>query len=89
MGNVALAMGKRLVDRAVAASSPVSEVAEEAFAQFERAQGRYREAARLSPKMYDAGVSMANLEFERGKVALGLAIVNPRWRLVPCHVHCF
>ncbi|KAK9795869.1 hypothetical protein WJX73_001707 [Symbiochloris irregularis] len=78
MGNVALAMGKRLVDKAVAAGEPVSGVEKQAFEQFDRADGRYKEALRISPTMYDASVSMANLEFERGKVALGLAILNAR-----------
>ena len=78
MGNVALALGKRLVDRAVVAHQPVAEVADEAEKQFARAEERYHEAERLNPRMYDAQVSMANLAFERGKVALGLSIINPQ-----------
>lgn len=78
MGNVALAMGKRLVDKAVAARQPVGEVSEKTEEQFKRAEERYDEAERLNPRMYDARISMANLAFERGKLALELSIATPQ-----------
>lgn len=79
MGNVALALGKRLIDKAVAAGQPVSGVADRVEEQFTRAEGRYAEAARIKQDHYDAKVSLANLEFERGKVSMELAIINPRY----------
>ncbi len=47
-------------------------------ADFKRAEAKYEESRRIKPNFYDAHVSLGNLEFERGKLALGLAIPPPQ-----------
>lgn len=53
------------------------QVAEEAEADFKKAQEKYEESRRIKADFYDAFVSLGNLDFERGKLALGLAIPPP------------
>ncbi|EIE21525.1 hypothetical protein COCSUDRAFT_66932 [Coccomyxa subellipsoidea C-169] len=77
-GNVFFCMGKRTIDKAAAAGQNVSEVAEEAEADFARAQEKYEESRRIKSDYYDAYVSLGNLDFERGKLALGLAVPPPQ-----------
>ncbi len=54
------------------------QVAEEAEADFARAQEKYEESRRIKSDYYDAYVSLGNLDFERGKLALGLAVPPPQ-----------
>lgn len=54
------------------------QVAKEAEADFGRAQEKYEESRRIKADYYDALVSLGNLDFERGKLALGLAIPPPK-----------
>ena len=53
------------------------QVAEEAEVDFKKAQEKYEESRRIKADYYDAYVSLGNLDFERGKLALGLAIPPP------------
>ncbi len=57
------------------------QVAEEAEADFARAQEKYEESRRIKSDYYDAYVSLGNLDFERGKLALGLAVPPPQCAL--------
>ena len=53
------------------------QVAKEAEVDFKKAQEKYEESRRIKADYYDAYVSLGNLDFERGKLALGLAIPPP------------
>lgn len=77
-GNVYFCQGKRTIDKEAAAGGDVAAVAAEAEADFKCAQDKYEESRRIKPNFYDAYVSLGNLEFERGKLALGLAIPPPQ-----------
>ena len=77
-GNVLFCQGKRAIDKAAAAGRDVAEVAAEAEAGFAEAEAKYRESRRIKEDFYDAYVSLGNLEFERAKLALGLAVPPPR-----------
>lgn len=44
---------------------------------FKKAEEKYEESRRIKADYYDAYVSLGNLDFERGKLALGLAIPPP------------
>jgi hypothetical protein len=72
---VYLCLGKRLIEKAAYEGTPLAEVAEAAEDQFKRAEGRYLEALRISPKNCDAKASIASLDFERAKLAAGYATV--------------
>lgn len=80
-GNVYLCKGKRVIDRAASDGRPVEEVAEEAEALFARAEGRYNASLKTKPDFYDGAASIANLFFERGRLAAGFAVVPPRCRV--------
>ncbi len=73
-GNVFFCKGKRAIDMAAAAGRDVAGAAAEAEAQFAAAEAKYRESRRIKADFYDAFVSLGNLEFERAKLALGLAV---------------
>ena len=89
-GNVLLCKGKRVVDAAAAAGRDVAEVAPQAEGDFAAAEARYRESRRIKPDFYDAYVSLGNLEFERAKLALGLAVPPPQCAApaLPCACSC-
>ncbi|BDA44746.1 probable protein CLMP1 [Coccomyxa sp. Obi] len=76
-GNVFFCQGKRTIDKAAAAGRDIAEVAEEAEVDFKKAEEKYEESRRIKADYYDAFVSLGNLDFERGKLALGLAIPPP------------
>jgi hypothetical protein len=76
-GNVFFCQGKRTIDRAAAAGQDLAQVAAEAEADFKKAEAKYQESRRIKPGYYDAFISLGNLEFERGKLALGLAVPPP------------
>ena len=77
-GNVHICLGKRLADRAAAAGAPTAEIVAAAAPEFEKAAGRFAEAARIKPDFVDGAASEANLEFERGKLAAGLVVPTPQ-----------
>ena len=76
-GNVFLCKGKRLVDAAAAAGRDVADVTPQAEAEFAAAEAKYLESRRIKADFYDAYVSLGNLEFERAKLVLGLAVPAP------------
>ena len=45
--------------------------------EYKQAEACYRKALALKEDMYDPIISLANLEFERGKLAMDLAIASP------------
>lgn len=73
-GNVYLCKAKRIVDKAAAEGKPLSECAEAAEEWFSKAEGRYEEVIKTKPDFYDGLASLANLSFERGKLAAGFAV---------------
>lgn len=77
-GNVHICLGKRLADRAAAGGAPTAEIVAAAAPEFEKAAGRFAEAARIKPDFVDGAASEANLEFERGKLAAGLVVPTPQ-----------
>ena len=65
------------------------QVAKEAEVDFKKAQEKYEESRRIKADYYDAFVSLGNLDFERGKLALGLAIPPPTCApLPPAFISC-
>ena len=77
-GNVHICLGKRLADRAAAGGAPTAEIVAAAAPEFDKAAGRFAEAARIKPDFVDGAASEANLEFERGKLAAGLVVPTPQ-----------
>lgn len=77
-GNVLFCQGKRTIDRAAAEGRDVGEVAAAAEADFARAEAKYRESRAIKADFYDANVSLGNLEFDRAKLAMGLALPPPQ-----------
>ena len=53
-------------------------VAEEVGVEYDRGEACYRRAQALKEDLYDPLISLANLEFERGKLAMDLAIASLR-----------
>ena len=47
--------------------------------EYEQAEACYRKARDLKEDMYDPIISLANLDFERGKLAMDLAIASPTY----------
>ncbi len=76
-GNVHVCLGKRLADRAAAGGAATPDIAAAAEPDFEKAAGRFAEAARIKPDFVDGAASEANLAFERGKLAAGLIVPAP------------
>ena len=77
-GNVHLCMGKRLMDKAASEGRPLSEIAAEAEALFDKAEDRYNESLRTKADFYDGAASIANLFFERGRLAANFALAPPK-----------
>lgn len=70
-----------LTSRPRAEEAPSSKT-EEVEREYEQAAACYRKALHLKEDMYDPIISLANLEFERGKLAMDLAIASPTCALV-------
>ena len=57
-------------------------VAEAVNVEYERGEECYKRAQSIKGDLYDPIISLANLEFERGKLAMDLAIASlrcPSW----------
>lgn len=80
-GNVHLCKAKRIIDKAAAEGRQFSDITEDAEALFAKAEDKYDESLRTKPDFYDGAASIANLFFERGRLAVGFAMVPPKCAL--------
>eukprot|EP00803_Ostreobium_quekettii_P008486 evm.model.scf_2126.1 EVM.evm.TU.scf_2126.1 scf_2126:13698-15628(-) len=76
-GNVHLCVGHKLAGEAATAGKDAASVEAEVLGWFDKAQGRYDQAMELKEDFYDGILALAQLEFERAKVKVGLIIEPP------------
>ncbi len=69
--------GKRLLERALVDTGSQTAGEKEAEAYFKQAEERYEEAGCIKPDFVDQGAAVANLCFERAKMAAGFVLIQP------------
>jgi len=73
-GNVHVCVGHKIMDEAAARGASAASVRDAVLSEFAAAEGRYAEAMRFKPDFFDGACALAQLEFERGKLAAGLLV---------------
>eukprot|EP00210_Caulerpa_lentillifera_P004482 g4276.t1 len=76
-GNVYLCVGHKIGSEAASQGKCASEVESQILEYFDKAEDRYNEAMKYKEDFYDGLLALAQLEFERAKVKIGLIVEPP------------
>eukprot|EP00210_Caulerpa_lentillifera_P005134 g4906.t1 len=76
-GNVYLCIGHKIGSEAASQDKSASEVETQIMEYFEKAEERYNEAMKYKEDFYDGVLALAQLEFERAKIKIGLIVAPP------------
>ncbi|GMH37813.1 hypothetical protein BSKO_05686 [Bryopsis sp. KO-2023] len=76
-GNVYLCVGHKLAGEAAMKGQKAEEVEGKVLELFDKAEDRYKQAMGYKDDFYDGILALAQLEFERAKVKIGLLIEPP------------
>lgn len=76
-GNVYLCVGHKLAGEAALKGEKAEEVEGKVLEHFDKAEDRYKQAMGYKEDFYDGILALAQLEFERAKIKIGLLIEPP------------
>ena len=76
-GNVYLCVGHKLGSEAASQGKSAEDVEADILAYFDKAEDRYNEAMKYKEDFYDGILALAQLEFERAKIKMGLIVEPP------------
>lgn len=76
-GNVYLCVGHKLASEAAMQGKAAEEVEADVLSYFDKAEDRYNEAMKYKDDFYDGILALAQLEFERAKIKIGLIVKPP------------
>jgi len=76
-GNVYLCVGHKIGSEAASQGKKADEVETDILAYFDKAEDRYNEALKYKDDFYDGILALAQLEFERAKIKMGLIVEPP------------